>query len=86
MRLGEIGSLLATVAMSALIIEVGVTLLIAPRLLVAGEDPWTALWQGFYIAAMAFTNTGFMPTAEGLAPFATDPWLLTRDRDRRLPR
>jgi trk system potassium uptake protein TrkH len=76
-RLGEIGSLLATVAMSALIIEVGVTLLIAPRLMVAGEDPWTALWQGFYIATSAFTNTGFMPTAEGIAPFATDPWMLT---------
>jgi trk system potassium uptake protein len=76
-RLGEIGSLLSTVAASALIIEAGVTILIAPRLMVAGADPWTALWEGFYIATSAFTNTGFWPTPEGIAPYATDPWMLT---------
>jgi len=76
-RLGEIGGLLATVALSSLIIEAALTLLITPRLLVAGEDLWSAIWQGFYYAASAFTNTGFTPTSEGLEPFATDPWMLT---------
>ena len=76
-RLGEIGGLLATVAASALIIELVLTAFITPRLLLAGFDPWAAIWQGFYFAASAFTNTGFVPAVEGIAPFATDPWFLT---------
>ena len=76
-RLGEIGGLLATVAISVLAIEAALTLLIAPRLLLAGFDPWTAVWQGFYFATSAFTNTGFVPHSDGLALFATDPWMLT---------
>jgi len=76
-RLGEIGGLLATVALSALIIELAVAVVLLPRLLLAGFEPWDATWQSFYYAASAFTNTGFTPNAEGLAPFATDPWMLT---------
>lgn len=76
-RLGEIGGLLATVAISVFAIEAFITLLIAPRLLIAGADPWAATWQGFYFATSAFTNTGFMPTPEGLEPFAADPWMLS---------
>ncbi len=75
-KLGDIGGLLSTVAISVLAIEFAVTLLIAPRLMLAGFDPWAATWQGFYYASSAFTNTGFMPNPEGLAPFATDPWML----------
>jgi trk system potassium uptake protein TrkH len=76
-RLGEIGGLLVTVAVSLLVIEAAVSLLIIPRLLVAGSDLWSATWQGFYFAASAFTNTGFTPTPEGLAPFESDPWMLS---------
>lgn len=76
-RLGEIGGLLATVAISVFAIEAFITILIAPRLLIAGTDLWAATWQGFYIATSAFTNTGFLPTPEGLEPFAADPWMLS---------
>ncbi|MFP7834249.1 TrkH family potassium uptake protein [Marisediminicola sp. LYQ134] len=76
-RLGDIGSLLATVAISVAIIELTLTAIIVPRLLVAGFDPWAATWQGFYFAASAFTNTGFVPTIEGLSQFETDPWMLS---------
>ncbi|GAB3039558.1 potassium transporter TrkG [Parafrigoribacterium mesophilum] len=76
-RLGEIGGLLATVAISVLAIEVALTALITPRLLLAGSDIWHALWEGFYFATSAFTNTGFVPHVEGLTPFATDPWMLS---------
>jgi len=75
-RLGEIGGLLATVAVSVFAIEAVLTALIAPRLLLAGDDPWTAIWQAFYFATSAFTNTGFVPHVEGMAPFATDPWMV----------
>jgi trk system potassium uptake protein TrkH len=65
-RLGEVGSLLVTVA-----------LLLFPRLLIAGHPPLTAAWEAFYYSTMAFTNTGFQPTTNGLVPFATDYWFLS---------
>ncbi len=76
-RLGDIGGLLATVALSAIVIELAITALVVPRLLLEGFDVWTAIWQGFYISLSAFTNTGFVPFADGMAPFASDVWLLS---------
>ncbi|UFS61183.1 TrkH family potassium uptake protein [Subtercola endophyticus] len=75
-RLGDVGGLLATVAVSALVIEFVLAVLIFPRMLVAGIPPVQAALQSFYYSAMAFTNTGFTPNAEGLTPFATDYYFL----------
>lgn len=75
--LGEIGGLLSAVLFSVLAIEGMLTLLIFPRLLIMGEDVLTALWHSFFFAASAFTNTGFVPTADGMTPFETDPYMLT---------
>lgn len=74
--LGEIGGLLSAVAISLLAIEAALTLLLTPRLMAAGYDPLHSLWYGFYLAASAFTNTGFVPLATGLTEFATDPYML----------
>lgn len=76
-RLGEVGQLLRTVALSTLVIEAGLTVLIYPSLIVGGIDPIVALWEAPYYAAMAFTNTGFVPNADGLTPFAQDYFLLS---------
>jgi Trk-type K+ transport system membrane component len=76
-RLGEVGSLLATVALSTLIIEAGLAVLMYPSLLVGGVDPVRALWEAPYYAAMSFTNTGFVPNPEGLEPFQHDYFFLT---------
>lgn len=76
-RLGEIGGLLLTIAASAIVIELAITALIIPRLLLEGFDPWTATWQGFYLALSAFTNTGFVPFSPGMERFASDPWMLS---------
>ncbi len=75
--LGDIGNLLASVAVSVLVIELALTLLITPRLMLAGLDFWRSLWDGFYLAASAFTNTGFVTLHGGLDPFATDAYLLS---------
>lgn len=76
--LGEIGGLLGAVALSVVVIEGILTLLITPHLMfAAGYDFPHALWNGFYLAASAFTNTGFVPLAGGLEPFATDVYLLS---------
>ena len=75
--LGDIGGLLSAVAISLLVIEAALTVLITPRLMADGMDFWHALWNGFYLAASAFTNTGFVPLAGGLEPYLGDYYLLT---------
>ena len=75
--LGDMGGLLRAVIVSMLVIEAILTAFIVPRLIADGYGFWSALWNGFYLAASAFTNTGFVPMPEGLAPFATDFYLLT---------
>lgn len=75
-RLGETGGLLLTVATSVLVIEGAVAALLFPRMLLNGDDLWTAAWQSVYTSAMAFTNTGFLPGRDGLAPYAHDVWFL----------
>lgn len=75
-RLGEVGVLLRTVALSTLVIEAILAVLLYPSILIAGVDPLTALWEAPYFAAMAFTNTGFTPTENGLDPFAQDYFFL----------
>lgn len=76
-RLGEVGQLLATVALSTLVIEAALTVLLYPALVWAGVPPIAALWEAPYYAAMSFTNTGFVPNANGLVPFGDDYFLLT---------
>ena len=76
-RLGEVGALLATVALSTLVIETALALALYPALVWAGVDPLTALWEAPYYAAMSFTNTGFTPNEGGLLPFADDYFMLT---------
>ncbi len=68
-KLGEVGQLLRTVALSTLIIEISLALMLFPLMLVNGIHWRAALWEAPYYAAMAFTNTGFTPNAGGLAPF-----------------
>jgi len=75
-HLGEIGGLLLTVAVSALVIEIAIALLILPRMLLEGVEFTTALWESFYYSVMAFTNTGFLPDAVGLDPYKNDVWFL----------
>ncbi len=76
-RLGEVGVLLRTVALSTLVIEAVIAVLLYPSLLVGGVDPLTALWEAPYYAAMAFTNTGFSPNPDGILPFQYDYFFLT---------
>lgn len=75
-RLGEIGGLLLTVAISTLVIETALAALLIPRMLIDGVPLGESIWHSFYYSAMAFTNTGFSPNAEGLGAFANDYWFL----------
>ena len=76
-RLGEIGQLLATVALSVLVIEAVIAVLLFPRILLEGVPVLEAIYQSIWYSFMAFTNTGFVPTPEGLTPYASDYWFLS---------
>lgn len=76
-RLGEVGGLLATVALSLIIIETTIAVLMFPSVLAAGYPLGESVWFSFYYSAMAFTNTGFTPNVGGLEVFASDYWFLT---------
>lgn len=75
-RLGDVGQLLFTVAVSTIVIEAIVSVLLYPGLVMAGIDPLRALWEAPYSAAMSFTNTGFSPNVDGIAVFADDYYVL----------
>ncbi|MDR7235276.1 Trk-type K+ transport system membrane component [Agrococcus sp. BE272] len=75
-RLGEVGGLLRTVALSVAVFEAALIVLLLPRILLEGKPFLTALYEATYWSFMSFTNSGFVPTVEGLEPYATDPWFL----------
>jgi len=74
-RLGEVGSLLRVVIITATALEVSIALVLFPRFLVLGEPLGVAAWHGVFYAVSAFNNAGFVPTAEGLAPYTSDWWI-----------
>lgn len=77
-RLGEIGGVLVTVVTSLAVIETIVAACIFPALISheSYTSWWQALFDSYYFAASAFTNTGFVPTEHGLDPFINNPWML----------
>jgi Trk-type K+ transport system membrane component len=75
-RLGEVGILVRAVAVISLIAELLLAAILTPRFLMAGETGGQAIWHGIFYGVSAFNNAGFVPTAEGLEPFASDWWVL----------
>ena len=73
-RLGEVGGLLATVAISTLSIEAVIMLGMIPSVLAAGYDVGTSVWYSAYYSVSAFTNTGFAPNPLGPSEFFDDYW------------
>lgn len=78
-RLGEVGSLLRTVAITSVIIEATLAAILTIGFLVAGESPQTALWHGVFYSISAFNNGGFTPHSDGLVPYfdtTVHTWLI----------
>jgi len=75
-RLGEVGSLVRTVIVTSTLLEVAIALVLIPRLRMLGDSWSEAAWHGAFYAVSAFNNAGFIPTTDGLAPYAADWWVL----------
>src|SRR5690606_11351809 len=76
-RLGEVGQLLRTVALSTLIVELVVAVLLLPSTIAEAPHWLEGAWNAVADAAMSFTNTGFSLNQGGLDAFADDYWFLT---------
>ncbi len=75
-RLGEVGSLLRVVVLVSVSFELAIAVILIPRFAMLGESWGDAAWHGVFYAISAFNNAGFIPTEEGLNPFASDWWVL----------
>jgi potassium uptake TrkH family protein len=75
-RLGEVGSLVRTVIVTSTALEVVIALILLPRLRMLGDGWGEAAWHALFYAISSFNNAGFVPTAEGLLPYAGDWWVL----------
>ncbi|MCG2797819.1 MAG: TrkH family potassium uptake protein [Cellulomonas sp.] len=75
-RLGEVGSLIRTVILTSTSLELIIALVLLPRFRLEGQGWGEASWHSVFFAVSAFNNAGFVPTAEGLAPYASDWWVL----------
>lgn len=74
--LGEVGSLLRVVILTAITLQGLLSLLLIPRFYVLGESPLSAIWHGVFYAVSAFNNVGFTPHSNGLVPYEMDLWIL----------
>lgn len=74
-RLGDVGALLRIIILTATAIEVAIALVLLPRFLVLDHDFGEAVWHSVFYGISAFNNAGFVPTTEGLGPYASD-WLV----------
>ena len=76
-KLGDVGGLVVSVAVSLFAIETVIAILMMPSVMAAGYPVGESIWYSFYYAASAFTNTGFTPNIGGLAIFQGDFWFLS---------
>lgn len=74
-RLGEVGGLVSAVVITSTAVEVVLAAVLVPRFVLLGENLGEGVWHGVFYAISAFNNAGFVPTADGLTPYAGDWWI-----------
>ncbi|NKY39809.1 TrkH family potassium uptake protein [Cellulomonas septica] len=75
-RLGEVGSLVNTVIITSTAFEVAIALILLPRFHMYDESWGEAAWHAIFYGVSSFNNAGFVPTPDGLFPYASDWWVL----------
>lgn len=74
-KLGEVRSVLLTIVITSTSFEVLTFLVLAPRLLLEGDQSWQAdLFHALFYAISAFNNAGFLPEVGGIGQYVGDPW------------
>lgn len=75
-KLGELGSVLRTVAVTSISFEAIIALVLIPRFMMLGESLPRSIWHGIFYSVSAFNNAGFTPHSDGLVPYGHDLWIL----------
>ncbi|RRD51934.1 TrkH family potassium uptake protein [Buchananella hordeovulneris] len=75
-RLGEVGTLMRAVVITAFTAQFLLTLVLFPRFLTLDHDWLAALWHAAFMAVSIFNNAGFVILPEGMAQFVGD-WSMT---------
>lgn len=73
--LGDVRSMLKTILIVSGIVEVAIAAILFPRLMFHGFSVRHAAWHSIFYGVSSFNNAGFVPTEDGLAPFANDLWV-----------
>lgn len=75
-KLGEVGSLLRTVVLTTLAIELALALVLVPSFIIADRSWTEGLWHGVFYAISSFNNAGFVSHPDGLVGFTDNLWIL----------
>lgn len=75
--LGQLGSLLKAVVVTALTADFVLFLVLLPRFLTLENDFAHSVWYALFHAISIFNNAGFIILPGGLSPFISDFWMLT---------
>jgi len=75
-KLGEVQSLLRTVILTTVVLELGIAAALIPRFLILEPSVPQALWHGLFYSISAFNNAGFVVHSGGLTQFDGDLWIL----------
>src|SRR5699024_8699341 len=77
LNLGEVRPLLRRVAVTMVIFELAVALVLAVRYrLEYAADLSTAIWHGVFLSISGFNNAGFALTSDSLIGYAGDGWMI----------
>ncbi|WP_165217410.1 potassium transporter TrkG [Schaalia sp. ZJ1691] len=74
--LGQLSGLLKAVLVTSLTAEGILFLVFFPRFITLGEPIGKAAWEALFMAISVFNNAGFVILVGGLAPHASDWWML----------
>ncbi|MDO5034727.1 MAG: potassium transporter TrkG [Actinomycetaceae bacterium] len=75
-QLGQVGSLLRAVMLTALAADFFLFFILFPRFLTLGYSFVDSVWYAIFMAISIFNNAGFVVIPEGLEPFVSDLWMI----------
>jgi trk system potassium uptake protein TrkH len=76
-QLGQVGSLLRMVIITALTADLALFVVLLPRFLTLDYKFGESVWYALFTSISIFNNAGFIVLPEGLGPHVSDAWMVT---------
>lgn len=74
--IAEVGGVLRTIVITSTSFEVLTFIALTPYMIITDHPFWRSVFLGMFYAISAFNNAGFVPEAEGVTQYASDPLFL----------